>query len=1390
MKRILFLLVAILVIPIFSFSQNGKTNPSDSPVVSPSVILTPIAFEITGPLRDNPIVEDFSLQSGEVDFNKREDRILDPNITPPDFSNVPLDPNVQTKNGTIGGAKGILNNYAGQSSGSYPPDCNGTVNDTYYFQVVNTTYEIFNKATGASVAGPSDLNTIFNSSLPGANCNNGDPIVLWDEQADRWFYSEFALCNSNEYMLIAVSQTNDPTGSWYSWSFDVDDTPDYMKFGIWQDGYYMATNTGGSGKNDVYVFERSVMLAGGASPTMIGFDNPNRPSTFDGFHCILPLDNDGAWAPSGEPGQFITIADDGQSNPADQLWIFELNADWGTPSNSTFARTQTLNVNSFDGNFTGDWNNIPQSGTSQKLDGLSTILMYRAQYRNFGSTQRLVCAHAIAETSSEAALRWYELENTGSGWSIRQQSTYNPDNISRWNMSIAMNGDKEIGIGYSVSNSSMYPGIRYCGQSASANASANNTLDIAETVIQNGSYAQTAANRWGDYCNISIDPDDDHTFWFTSEYMGSSTHETRIASFQFSSPSTPPTADFTADILYPLTTLTTVNFTDNSTGSSPMTYSWSFSPSTVTYMGGTSSTSQNPSVRFDNFGAYTVTLTATNSISSDSEIKIAYIHVGTPGLWTGSTSDLWSTNTNWQNHEVPNSSVDVSIVQSGVTNWPLKNGGLNVGTDCNSLNFGSGSSSIQINGDLTISSGKTLYVDPSGGAVLTIDGNWTNNGTFTPGQSQILFNSAANATINTPTGGTTYLINDDMSGFPTDWSGDVGSGGGYFEASSTSNAGGASPESRFHWVTGTTSKQMIHDPVNTTGISTATLDFNYSVDDYSGNTYTLHVQYSTDGTTWTDLWSITPSGNVNATAVSLPLSSSDGLGTATYYIAYTITGNTYDINYWYIDDVQLHYTMPATETFYDLIIASNNATISTNGDITVLHNFRLFPKGEYTNPTGKLLNVAGNFNLETSSIMPTGIYSFLNQGSVTVGGNINYQQYLSGSAWHIVSPPFATSSLAYSGVYLYQRNEADSTYTNITSDTYPLSDERGYYAWATANSTISFTGPNTFDESNRNVSLSYTPSGYTIGTNAGYHLLGNPFASYLNWNASAAWNLTNMDATAYFWDAAAGQYKTWNGTTGTATSGWIPPTQGFYVKANNTGASLTIPSSERGHSSQGFYKAPDFPYLKVNISGNNYSDEIILSELEGSSLEFDNNFDAYHLKGIDEAPQLSISINNTEMTMNAIPKLSEDLIIPLHLSVGNENLYEIKVLEETLVDIPNIYLEDLLTNSWVNIKENSYEFSASPTDNIHRFNLRFASPTNIEDEISDFVNIYSLDQTIYIQTDSEEGEITVYDMLGQKIISKSITSKRMQIPINEKQAYYLVEVKTTNKLTTKKVFIK
>jgi len=580
----------------------------------------------TKPLRDIP-----ELTPAEIQFlkEKAEGKQLNKKLRFRDypFADIALpkgpDAAWQSTMGKAANGKAPIINVEGQATSSYPPDCNGTVGPNHFMQTVNVTYAIYDK-TGVKLAGPTGMNQLFNG-VPGANCNDGDPIILYDEQADRWVATEFSLCGSNDLMLMAVSSTNDPTGTWYAYSFDVQGMPDYPKFSVWQDGYYMGDNN--SSSNDIYVFERSVMMAGGTNPKFVGFNNNWRPGSVDGFMCVPPVDNDGAFAPAGAPGLFIGMSDDAFNSGTDQLWIYELAVDWANTAASTFNRVQQIDVVPFDSNFGNNWTNIKQPGTSQELDAIPQVIMNVPQYRNFGSYQTIVCCHTVdVDATDHAGIRWYELRKTppATTWTVRQTGTYAPDANSRWMGSIMLNGNDEIGLGYSISSSSVYPGIRYCGQTASEYSNGNGVLDYPEEVVHEGTASQTGVERWGDYSQMSIDPADDGTFWFTTQYAGSGTRKTKITSFQVGP--VPPTATFTANNLLPCLSSTTVNFTSQTSGN-PTVFAWEFTPSTVTYTGGTSSSSPNPKVIFDALGAYTVALTVTGDGGTNTTTKVDYINV-------------------------------------------------------------------------------------------------------------------------------------------------------------------------------------------------------------------------------------------------------------------------------------------------------------------------------------------------------------------------------------------------------------------------------------------------------------------------------------------------------------------------------------------------------------------------------------------------------------------------------------------------------------------------------------------------------------------------------------------------------------------------------------------
>ena len=537
------ILCVSLIITLFTVSINAQSQP-----VNPDIVIEASYFDVYGPIRELPILTEEEFQEMENEAYMERNESLRIRYYP--YENIALpygpDPVWQKEMGAIETVRELELNFDGQTSPYYPPDANGDAGLDYYFQVINTTYSIYDKS-GNQIIAPTAFNTLF-AGVPGSSYNNGDPIILYDEQADRWFAAEFSISGPNDYMLMAISETGDPTGLWYRWSFDVADLPDYPKFGIWRDGYYMTTNN--SSAADVYVFEREAMIAGSSTPIGIGFDNPWRPTTIDGFHCIQPIDNDGTFAPIGSPGLFITINDDAIGGGSDQLWMYELDVDWATPSNSTFSRTQQINVSAFDSNFGSTWNNISQPGTSQRLDAIPMVLMYRAQYRNFGSSENIVCCHTVdVDGTNHAGVRWYELVKTSSAWSVRQQGTYAPDANSRWMASIAINDYHEICIGYSISSPSVYPGIRYCGQSFDENALASGTMDIAEVTLLTGSYSQTLYNRWGDYSLMVVDPSDDRSFWFTTEYIGTSgSRKTHISKFVFDTPTPVELTSFTSTV--------------------------------------------------------------------------------------------------------------------------------------------------------------------------------------------------------------------------------------------------------------------------------------------------------------------------------------------------------------------------------------------------------------------------------------------------------------------------------------------------------------------------------------------------------------------------------------------------------------------------------------------------------------------------------------------------------------------------------------------------------------------------------------------------------------------------------------------------------------------------
>ena len=414
----------------------------------------------------------------------------------------------------------------------WPPDTNGDVGVNYYVQTVNTSIAIYNKSTGALVSATT-FDAFFPSSVgnPCDSDNNGDPIVLYDQFNSRWFILDFAWFSSQtqgSHYSIAASQTSDPTGSWYTYCFQADSTymDDYPKCGVWHDGIYITANMFNFSTSQfqhvkVWALKTPDLYTGTLTSQSVIESNND-------YFSLMPANARGSTAPPSSAPNYLYAMDATEygAGHTDAIQVWKYNVDWNNSSNSTFTGPVTLPSASFGLVATG----VPQTGSSTSLDTLAGRLMYSAPYRNFGTHESVYLSH-VAEVSSRRAVRWYEIRISNGNSSIYQQSSYSPDSTHRWMSSINADKDGNIAIAYSAGGSSMHPAIRYAGRLAS---DALNTMGQGEKTLIQGTGSQTSYSRWGDYSMLSIDPVDDETFWFTTEYLTSNgtNWKTRIGSFK------------------------------------------------------------------------------------------------------------------------------------------------------------------------------------------------------------------------------------------------------------------------------------------------------------------------------------------------------------------------------------------------------------------------------------------------------------------------------------------------------------------------------------------------------------------------------------------------------------------------------------------------------------------------------------------------------------------------------------------------------------------------------------------------------------------------------------------------------------------------------------------
>ncbi len=421
----------------------------------------------------------------------------------------------------------ILSNWEGLKSKYLRSDNNIAVGPNHVVQMINSALfssyiRVWNK-TGDILINKANMYDLVGEP------DYGDPNIIYDEKADRWVIT-FLYSDSDARLIIMASVTNDPTGEWYYYDFETTGGfPDYEKVAVWGNSYVVTT---AQANPNVYLLNRESILNGtGASP-VIKFLIPKFKNI--GWQAASPVQQTGSMdLPEGEPAIIWRVWDNWWHPPysaVDQLELFELDIDWATPLAATMTGPIALPIEVYNSNLCGINSNscLEQPGTTVRLWPLSNFITDKSKYMNFGDYQSIVGVHVCrVNEAGTAGQRWYELRKyPGGEWYVYQQGTYSPTADHRFIGSISINEDGTIALGYNITSSTVYPGMRMTGRAV---CDPINLMTAPEAISKNG----TASNKtldYGDYNSLVTDPVDG-SFWFSGQYNVSNKWSSNVVHF-------------------------------------------------------------------------------------------------------------------------------------------------------------------------------------------------------------------------------------------------------------------------------------------------------------------------------------------------------------------------------------------------------------------------------------------------------------------------------------------------------------------------------------------------------------------------------------------------------------------------------------------------------------------------------------------------------------------------------------------------------------------------------------------------------------------------------------------------------------------------------------------
>ena len=411
----------------------------------------------------------------------------------------------------------------------------------------------------------------------------------------------------------------------------------------------------------------------------------------------------------------------------------------------------------------------------------------------------------------------------------------------------------------------------------------------------------------------------------------------------------------------------------------------------------------------------------------------------------------------------------------------------------------------------------------------------------------------------------------------------------------------------------------------------------------------------------------------------------------------------------------------------------------------------------------------------------SGTATILDYGYLAMYGTGSVDLYFSGNDidWHLVSSPITTAQAGvFMDMYLQSFDNNTYVYSEIIDETTPLDVMTGYAAYSTlgATNTVNFSGNINFGAEGQAINPGFD--------SYNWNLLGNPYPSAINWDAVTI--PVNMTNEVHYIEAATGNDLSYVQGVGGTGSQIIPPMQGFFVSALGVD-NLIFDDAVRTHGGGGIYKDSNPQLVVLEAAGENFTDQTWIHFNENAGEEHDGQYDAYKRISTSnpQLPQIySTTPGGVMMSVNGMPEVQS---IPVGFKTIESGVFTISAIETG--EFTELYLEDLITGTVTNIYESDYSYTYTLGDQPNRFILHF-SPLAIGDlDVSD-INVFSYDKEVYVKVpENTNGEIIVYNMMGQEVVSTTITDVLNVITL-ENSAYYVVTVVSNESVVTKKVFVK